>query len=111
MKEALDQQMQDTHDRRALAAEEFLRENAEVDAVVAAIEKEEENEREAREAKEARKAAHISRTEAAGCHACVSCATHPKVVAPLVEEAVHAQGAVRSMQTRAGESCRIVLEA
>ena len=59
MKEALDQQMQDKLDRRALAAEEFLREKAEVDAVVAAIEKEEENEREAREAKEASIRKHI----------------------------------------------------
>ena len=59
MKDALDAQMQEKLDRRAMAAEEFLREKAEVDAVVAAIEKEEENEREAREAKEASIRKHI----------------------------------------------------
>jgi len=59
MKEALDTQMKEKVDRRALAAEEFLREKAEVDAVVAAIEKEESNEAEAREAKEYQIRKHI----------------------------------------------------
>ena len=59
MKESLDEQMKEKVDRRTLAAEEFLREKAEVDAVVAAIEAEDDREKEAREAKEYQIRKHI----------------------------------------------------
>merc|ERR1719345_174016 len=57
--ESLDEQMKEKVDRRTLAAEEFLREKAEVDAVVAAIEAEDDREKEAREAKEYQIRKHI----------------------------------------------------
>merc|ERR1719238_877394 len=60
MKVALDEQMKEKLERRAQAEQEFLREKAEVDAVVAAIEAEDAREQEAREIKEAQIRAHIN---------------------------------------------------
>jgi len=59
MKVALDEQMKEKLDRKALAEQEFLREKAEVDSVVAAIEAEDARETEAREKKEQEIRAHI----------------------------------------------------
>jgi len=59
MKDSLDEQMKEKVDRRHKAEEEFLREKAEVDAVVAAIQAEDDRENEAREIKEAQIRKHI----------------------------------------------------